>query len=137
MPTTGIQSHDIRYLTIATVQYDHITNWSLSINGETIDITSFDSSGFSEIASGTKSWSWSCTMHYAGDATEGGDESGAAILAGTTLAFLCTTGVVADVTFGGNCKITQWELTGGLGESNKVNVSGTGTGALTISAVPS
>ena len=135
MATTGIQAHDTRYVTIAGTQYDHITNWSLSINGETIDITSFDSSGWNDIASGTKSWSWSCTMHYAGDATEGGDESAADIVAGTTVAFLSTTGVTGDVTFGGNCKITQWELSGGLGESNQVTVSGTGTGALTIGAV--
>ena len=135
MATTGIQVHDSRYVTIAGAQYDHITNWSLTINGETIDITSFDSSGWRALASGTKTWSWSCSMHYAGDATEGGDESAADLIAGTTVAFLSTTGVTGDVTFGGNCKITSWEMSGGLGEPVSISVSGEGTGALTIGAV--
>jgi predicted secreted protein len=54
MPTAGIQSHTLRYVAINTVKYTHTTNWSFTIKGETIDITSFDSMGWRDLASGTK-----------------------------------------------------------------------------------
>lgn len=51
------------------------TDFSLSINKETIDITSFDSDGFQELLGGTKNWSISfgsmVTRDY-GDSTAGG-----------------------------------------------------------------
>ncbi|MGH1436608.1 MAG: phage tail tube protein [Lewinella sp.] len=135
MPTTGIQVHDKRYITIDTVQFDHITDWSFSINGENIDVSSYDSSGWKELIAGMKSWNFSCTAHYAGDATEGGDEAAADIIAGTTIAFLSTTGVSGDVTFGGNALLNTFDMSGSMGAANSVSIQGDGTGALAIGAV--
>ena len=133
--TTGIQVFPDRYVTIDTNQFENLTDWSFSINGSPIDVTSYDSSSWKDLIKGTRSWSFSLSAYYASDATEGGDEAGADIIAGTTVAFLCTTGTQADVTWGGNAILTSFEMSNSVDGAVTISVSGEGTGALAIGAV--
>ena len=132
---TAIQVHDERYVTIDTNQFENLTDWNFSINGENIDVTTYDSSGWKDLIKGAKSWSFSFTAYYNSTATEGADEASADIIAGTTVAFLSTTGTQADVTYGGNALLTSVDFSGSLGSAVSVSVSGEGTGALAIGAV--
>ena len=135
MATTGILHDDVWYVLVNAAKFTHITSCSLSTDQETIDVTSYDSSKWKDIASGDKSWKVDIEGHYAMDATEGGDEAQVDLVAGTSVTLLVTTQVQGDTTYSGSAKVTSVNFSGSKGSSTKVSVSFMGTGALTPGTV--
>lgn len=135
MPTTGIIFHDLLYVLVNSTKFDHITSLNLTVNRETIDITTFDSSDWRDLEVGTKSWSGSITALYAMDATEGADEAFDDLGTGSNVTILFSTEVTGDTTFTGSAKITSWDYNPSLNSAVEVNISFEGNGALTKGTV--
>lgn len=135
MATTGILVHDDLYILINGTKFDHLTSVTFTVNQETIDITSMDSSGWKDIAVGDKNWTADIEAHYAMDATEGGDESYDDLAAGTSVTILISSEVSGDTTYTGSAKVTNWSINPSKGSSTTVSISFEGTGAITKGTV--
>ncbi len=77
-----------------------ISNWSLDLGADDIDITSFDSNGWKEYLAGLKEWSGSIEGNLKTDDTNGQKAIFNAWLTGTPLTF--TFEVSSGVTFQGS-----------------------------------
>jgi len=64
-----------------------LSNWSLDLGADDIDITSFDSAGWKEYLAGLKEWSGSLEGNFKPDDTNGQKAILQAWLAGTALDF--------------------------------------------------
>lgn len=135
MATTGIIKNREYYVTLNTNKFDHLVSCNLTIGKETIDLTSFDSSGWKEVTGGDKNWSLSLEAHYAMDASENGNQAFDDLDGYTDAAILLTTGVTGDTTFAGNGVPTSWDLAVQQGDTVKISVSYEGNGALTKGTV--
>lgn len=135
MATTGIVLGRNWLLLHNAAQIDHLTNVSLTTGSETIDLTSYDSSGWKDIAIGDQDWSVSADFHVAYDATEGFDEIMADKIAATAVTLLLSTEVSGDTTLTGSAYVTAANITGDLGSTKKCSVTWSGNGALTQGTV--
>lgn len=135
MATTGILVHDDLYVLINGTKFNHITSLTLTLNQETIDITSMDSSGWRDLDVADKNWSLSIEAFYAMDATEGADEAADDLIAGTSHTILLTTESTGDTTYSGNAYPTSIAINPQKGNGVTVSISYEGTGTLTKSTV--
>lgn len=136
MATTGIVKGRDWDLSWNAAVIDNLTSVSFSGSMGEIDVTNYDSaSNYKEILDGTKSWSASVTAQVAFDATEGYDEILADFHAGTSGTALFTTGESGDSTISGSAYITQFDVSGSQDGAVELNISFTGTGAITIGTV--
>lgn len=135
MATAGILVHDDLYLLVNAAKFDHLVSVTFTVNQETIDITSMDSSGWKDITVADKDWSVDIEAHYAMDATEGGDEGYDDLAAGTSVTLLISSEVSGDTTYTGSAKVTSWSINPTKGDSVKVSMSYQGTGAITKGTV--
>tara|TARA_R100001224_G_scaffold22468_1_gene11536 strand:+ start:224 stop:649 length:426 start_codon:yes stop_codon:yes gene_type:complete len=116
----------------------HSQNVSLSMNVDTIDISTKDSSGFRDLLGGQKSFSLSADglMDFAGVAgdTEP-DELFDQMFARTAVTFTFALATPAGYTITGSGFITSLEISGGTEDAPTYSCSIEGTGALTKTAV--
>jgi len=80
-----------------------LSNWSLDLGADDIDVTSFDSNGWKEFLAGLKEWSGSIEGNLKTDDTNGQKAILNAWLAGTALEF--TFEVSSGVTFEGEALV--------------------------------
>lgn len=135
MATTGIVYDDIVKVSIGGVQFDHVTDFSLNVSQETIDVTTFDSSREKDFLAADTSWSGSFTALVAYDATEGIAEAFADVTGGTSVAILFSSASSGDPTYGGSVFVTSWEKSGSKGSATSLAISFQGTGTITEGAV--
>ena len=116
----------------------HSQNVSLSMNVDTIDISTKDSSGFRDLLGGQKSFSLSADglMDFAGVAgdTEP-DELFEQMDGRTPVTFTFALATPAGYTLTGSGFITSLEISGAMEDAPTYSVSIEGTGALTKTAV--
>lgn len=135
MATTGIVYDDIVKVSIGGVNFDHVTDFSLNITQDTIDVTTFDSSREKDFLASDSSWSGSFNALVAYDATEGIETAFADVTSGSSVAILFSSGSSGDPTYGGNCFITSWEKSGSKGSATTIAISFQGTGTITEGTV--
>jgi TP901-1 family phage major tail protein len=116
-----------------------LTECSLTINGETRDITTKDSSGWRELTSGLSTWSVKVSglIDYNSGATANSMLLADAIVAKTTLVAEFGTGVTGDEKMSGSVIVTSFEKSApSTAQNTTFSCSLEGTGALTIAAYP-
>ena len=106
-----------------------ISNWSLDLGADDIDITSFDSNGWKEYLAGLKEWSGSIEGNLKTDDTNGQKAIFSAWLAGTPLTF--TFEVSSGVTFKGEALVKP-SIEVPVDDKASFSCDITGTGALTL-----
>lgn len=106
-----------------------ISNWSLDLGADDIDITSFDSNGWKEYLAGLKEWSGSIEGNLKTDDTNGQKAIFSAWLAGTPLTF--TFEVSSGVTFQGEALVKP-SIEVPVDDKASFSCDITGTGALTL-----
>ena len=113
----------------------NITSLSLSVDGETINITNFDSGSWNDYLAGDKDWTMDITAHNdpEGDAQQDAmevamftnDPSGA-------VTFGPETPTTGDITFSGNVKMTNFSVdASGANDVVETSFSLQGNGQLT------
>jgi predicted secreted protein len=106
-----------------------ISNWSLDLGADDIDITSFDSNGWKEYLAGLKEWSGSIEGNLKTDDTNGQKAIFSAWLAGTSLTF--TFEVSSGVSFQGKAFVKP-SIEVPVDDKASFSCDITGTGALTL-----
>ena len=116
----------------------HSQNVSLSMNVDTIDISTKDSSGWRDLLGGQKSFSLSADglMDFAGVAADTEvDELFDQMFARTAVTFTFALSTPAGYTITGSGFITSLEISGGTEDAPTYSCSIEGTGELTKTAV--
>jgi predicted secreted protein len=118
----------------------HSTSVSLSINVDTIDVSTKDSAGFRDLIGGQKSFSLSADglMDFAGVAADTEpDELFTQMMARTAVTFVfgLASPASGDYTYSGSGFITSLEMTGGVEDAPTYSVSIEGTDALTQTSI--
>ena len=106
-------------------------NHTLSVNGESIDVTTKDSAGWKEILPGLKSWTVSCEGMVAFDSAYNYEYLLDALRNRTLLSVKLQTGTVGDERLLGDVYVTSIELSAPLEDGLSFTASFEGTGALT------
>ena len=106
-----------------------ISNWSLDLGADDIDITSFDSQGWKEYLAGLKEWSGSIEGNLKPDDTNGQKAILNAWLSGEKLTF--TFEVSAGVSFQGEAFVKP-SIEVPVDDKASVSCDITGTGALAL-----
>ena len=106
-----------------------ISNWSLDLGADDIDITSFDSNGWKEYLAGLKEWSGSIEGNLKTDDTDGQKAILNAWLNGTKLSF--TFEVSSGVSFQGEAFVKP-SIEVPVDDKASFSCDITGTGALTL-----
>ena len=106
-----------------------ISNWSLDLGADDIDITSFDSEGWKEYLAGLKEWSGSIEGNFVADDTNGQKAILNAWLAGEKLEF--TFEVSSGVIFKGDALVKP-SIEVPVDDKASFSCDITGTGALTL-----
>ena len=120
-----------------TVTYDsvtavNVTGFSLEVNKETVDITSFSSSGFKDFLVDLKDWSISFDAIVARTGTGTYETMMVDMLADTVFKAVTFADSAASTTFSGNGHITSLSLSGSVGDKQTYSCSIQGTGTLTL-----
>ena len=120
-----------------TVTYDgvtavNVTGFSLEVNKETVDITSFSSAGWKAFLVDLKDWSISYDAIVARTGTGTYETMLVDLLADTTSKAVTFVDSAATTTFSGNGHLTSLSLSGSVGDKQTYSCSIQGTGALTI-----
>lgn len=115
----------------SSVAIEDLQNCSITVNVETIDVTTKDSNGWRELIAGVGSWSGSGDSLVDKTATEGYEEQYDDIIAKTAVTIKFTTQETGDTYWEGPAILTSWELSGGTEEALSVSYSFEGTGQLT------
>ena len=116
----------------------HSQNVSISMNVDTIDISTKDSSGFRDLLGGQKSFSLSADglMDFAGVAADTEvDELFEQMYGRTAVTFTFALSTPAGYTLTGSGFITSLEISGGTEDAPTYSCSIEGTGELTKTAV--
>jgi len=108
-----------------------LSNWSLDLGADDIDVTSFDSNGWKEFLAGLKEWSGSIEGNLKTDDTNGQKAILNAWLAGTALEF--TFEVSSGVTFEGEALVKP-SIEVPVDDKASFSCDIQGTGALTLPA---
>lgn len=106
-----------------------ISNWSLDLGADDIDITSFDSAGKKEFLAGLTEWSGSFEGNYKSDDTNGQKAIIAAWAAGSSVEL--TLQVSAGVTFVGDAYVKP-SIEVPVDDKASFSCDFQGTGALTL-----
>ena len=114
---------------IGTNKIAEISNWSLDLGADDIDITSFDSNGWKEYLAGLKEWSGSIEGNFKSTDANGQKAILTAWLNGTALAF--TFVVSSGVTFQGSAYVKP-SIEVPVDDKASFSCDITGTGALTL-----
>ena len=116
----------------------HSQNVSISMNVDTIDISTKDSSGFRELLGGQKSFSLSADGLMDFSATAGDTDVAELfdqMMDRTAVDFIFALATPAGYTITGDGFITSLEISGGTEDAPTYSVSIEGTGAITKTAV--
>lgn len=116
----------------------HSTSCSLSVNADTIDVSTKDSQGFRDLIGGQKSFSLSADglMDFASTlSTTDTDELFTNMMNRTSVTFTFALDVQAGYKYTGSGFITSLEISGGMEDAPTYSVSIEGTGEISQTAV--
>lgn len=141
MPTTGVVNTKLLKVRVGSTPTAILrqNDAQLSINSETVDISTKDTDGWRETMNGLKSWSISGSGFWAFNDAAGGNQSVLynALFAQTALPVEFGTGISGDPKFSGSAVVTQWEASSsGASEATSYSYTFEGNGALTIGTYP-
>ena len=132
MATTGKQNGTLTYFSRGGTQVTHLIECSLDVGMDLIDVTTKDSSGWSESLAGLRNASMSGSGYYADNATEGYDDIITDITGRASATVRLTTGVSGDayIEFTGYC--TSLTTSAGTEDARTFDFSYQATGAPTV-----
>ena len=116
----------------------HSTSCSLSVNADTIDVSTKDSQGFRDLIGGQKSFSLSADglMDFVSTGTSTDtDELFTNMMNRTSVTFTFALDVQAGYKYTGSGFITSLEISGGMEDAPTYSVSIEGTGQISQTAV--
>ena len=113
----------------------HATEGSISLNLDTRDATTKDSSGTRDLLEGVKSGTISVSALYADDATYGVDELMAAWSGRSTLTVKFSTEVTGDSYWEASAYVTSLEVSAGMEDNATYSATFELTGAITYGTV--
>ena len=116
----------------------HSTSCSLSVNADTIDVSTKDSQGFRDLIGGQKSFSLSADglMDFASTlSTTDTDELFTNMMNRTSVTFTFALDVQSGYKYTGSGFITSLEISGGMEDAPTYSVSIEGTGEISQTAV--
>lgn len=136
MASTGKNRGGLCAIYVDGVKVTHSTNASLSVELSTRDVTSKDSSGWTENAEGLKSWSITGEFFFAENATEGFTHVYADLDGRTTVTAMYSSGVSGDKKYSGSAYVTSLSRSSGIDSDTETwSITLTGAGALTEGTV--
>lgn len=112
------------------VSFDHISDFSLTVNGETIDVTCFDSDGWKEFIKTDAMWEFSFNAFADFSSAQNVRQAIVGTKSRTAGTVLLTTEVSGEATYSGEVLYTSTGLSGAQGAAHTVAVSMQGTGEL-------
>ncbi len=115
----------------------HSTSCTLSINVDTIDVSSKESGGKLDVLGGLKSFELSADglMEFAATSTTKPQSLNQLMQAGTAVTFTFALATPAGYKYTGSALVTSIEITGGTEDASTYSVSMSGTGALTQTSI--
>lgn len=113
----------------------HATEGSISLNLDTRDATTKDSSGTRDLLEGVKSGTISVSALYADDATYGVDELMTAWSGRSTLTIKFSTEVTGDSYWSASAYVTSLEVNAGMEDNATYSATFELTGAITYASV--
>lgn len=134
MPTTGIMNGTLLGVYSASTLIAHATEGSISLNLDTRDATTKDSSGTRDLLEGIKSGTISVSALYAEDAAYGVDDLMTAWSGRSTLAIKFSTEVTGDHFWSASAYVTSLEVNAGMEDNVSYSATFELTGAITYSA---
>jgi predicted secreted protein len=110
----------------------HSTSCTLSINVDTIDVSSKESGGKLDVLGGLKSFELSADglMEFAATSTTKPQSLNQLMQAGTAVTFTFALDTLAGYKYTGSALVTSIEITGGTEDASTYSVSMSGTGEL-------
>jgi hypothetical protein len=135
MATTGVFVDDVMKIFIDGVKFNHVTDFTIDIQKDTVETTSFDSLGDKSFIGTDTSWTAGFTAYVAQDATENLNQAIADINGSVTNAFLASTEESGDTTYVGTVWNTGVSISGSKGSAMTVAVTLQGTGPLATGTV--
>lgn len=137
MATPGVINGTAVKIAIQGKNVAYCTNASLSLNSDTIDITTKDSSGWAQFMGGLNSWDVSGDAYFT--QASGTDERAAAYVVNTmisksviTVALYTSPFQSGDLYFSGSGIFTSVEISGGVEEAASFSFGIKGVGALSM-----
>lgn len=134
MPTTGIMNGTLLGVYSASTLIAHATEGSISLNLDTRDATTKDSSGTRDLLEGIKSGTISVSALYAEDAAYGVDDLMTAWSGRSTLVIKFSTEVTGDHFWSASAYVTSLEVNAGMEDNVSYSATFELTGAITYSA---
>ena len=137
MATTGVINGTAVKLAIAGQNVAYCTNASLSLNTDTIDTTTKDSSGWAEYIGGMNSWEMSGDAYYT-NASGTNERSAAYVLSAMTNKSIVIVSMYnspyqsGDLYWSGSGIFTSLEVNGGVDDAANFSFNIKGTGQLSI-----
>lgn len=133
MPTTGIMNGTLLGVYSASTLIAHATEGSISLNLDTRDATTKDSSGTRDLLEGIKSGTISVSALYAEDAAYGVDDLMTAWSGRSTLEIKFSTEVTGDHYWSASAYVTSLEVNAGMEDNVSYSATFELTGAITYS----
>lgn len=115
----------------------HSTSCTLSINVDTIDVSSKESGGKLDVLGGLKSFELSADglMEFATTSSTKPQSLNLLMQAGTEVTFTFALNTPAGYKYTGGALVTSIEITGGTEDASTYSISMSGTGALTQTSI--
>jgi predicted secreted protein len=136
MPSTGINRGGLAAIYKSTTKVTHCTNVSFSVDFETRDVTTKDSTTWKDFLSGMGEWTASGEFYLAEDAALGFSDLYEDMIARTAITFMYSSEVTGDDKYSGPAYITNMTRTSSIdSESETYSISLKGQSGLTKAAV--
>lgn len=135
MATAGIMNGTLIGVYAGGTLIAHATEGSISLNLDTRDATTKDSSGTRDLLEGVKSGTVSVSALYADDATYGVDELMSAWSGRSTLTIKFSTEVTGDSYWEASAYVTSLEVSAGMEDNATYSATFELTGAITYGTV--
>jgi len=135
MATAGIMNGTLIGVYAGGTLIAHATEGSISLNLDTRDATTKDSSGTRDLLEGVKSGTVSVSALYADDAAYGVDELMAAWSGRSTLTIKFSTEVTGDSYWEASAYVTSLEVSAGMEDNATYSATFELTGAITYGTV--
>lgn len=135
MATAGIMNGTLIGVYSGSTLISHATEGSISLNLDTRDATTKDSSGTRDLLEGVKSGTISVSALYADDATYGVDELMTAWSGRSTLTIKFSTEVTGDSYWSAAAYVTSLEVNAGMEDNATYSATFELTGTITYGTV--
>lgn len=120
---------------VGMIAINNLTDCEMTVDGETIDVTTKDSAGWAEFLPGVKNWTMSGSGILDFSAYEGPKEIFNDLVNGAIATVRFSTSITGDTQFAGSGIYTNLGITAGLEDKVDFSFSIQGTGPLLMSTI--